>query len=218
MLLIAGAARHVTTLAGKMREREWTPRTGVELAGKTLAIIGTGRIGHAVARIAAGGFRMRVIGCRRSAGPPAEPPFDVMTTDFAAAVQDAAFVSLHMPASADNRRFLNRERLAAMRPDAWLINTARGAVVDEAALYEALTARQIGGAALDVFEREPYEPIDASRDFRSLPNVILTPHTGSNTTEANRAMAARAVANVEMGERREFGRMDLLNREVLTLG
>jgi phosphoglycerate dehydrogenase-like enzyme len=138
-----------------------------------------------------------------------------MTADFSAAVKGADFVSLHMPASAENRRFLNRERLARIRPEAWLINTARGAVVDEAALYDALAARQIAGAALDVFEREPYEPVDPSRDLRTLPNVILTPHCGSNTTEANRAMAARAVANVEMGERGDFGRMDLLNRDVL---
>jgi phosphoglycerate dehydrogenase-like enzyme len=217
MLLIAGAARHFTTIAGKMGEREWSPRTGVELAGKTLAIIGSGRIGHAVARIAAAGFQMRVIGCSRSAATVADPPFQGMTTDFSAAVQHADFVSLHMPASAENKRFLNRERLAAIRPDAWLINTARGAVVDEAALYDALAARRIAGASLDVFEREPYEPVEASRDLRTLPNVILTPHCGSNTTEANRAMAARAVANVEMGERGDFGRMDLLNREVLKL-
>ena len=217
MLLIAGAARHFTTIAGKMRGREWSPSTGVELAGKTLAIIGSGRIGRAVARIAAAGFQMRVIGCRRSAGPAADPSFDVMTTDFSVAVQEADFVSLHMPATAENRRFLNRQRLALIRPDAWLINTARGAVVDEAALYDALAARQIAGAALDVFEREPYEPVDPSRDLRTLHNVILTPHCGSNTTEANQAMAARAVANVELGERGDFGRMDLLNQDVLKL-
>ncbi len=217
MLLIAAAARHFTTITGRMREREWSPRTGVELTGKTLAIIGSGRIGRAVARIAAGGFQMRVIGCRRSAGAAAEPPFAAMTDDFSAAVKDADFVSLHMPASAENRRFLNRDRLGALRPHAWLINTARGAVVDEVALYDALAAGQIAGAALDVFEREPYEPVDSSHDLRALPNVILTPHSGSNTTEANRAMAARAVANVEMGERGDFDRMDVLNREVLKL-
>jgi len=216
MLLVAAAARHLTELDGGMRGRAWTPRTGAELAGKTLAIVGSGRIGRAVARIAADGFQIRVIGCRRTAAA-AEPPFSAMTTDFSAAVQDADFVSLHMPASPENRRFLSRERLAAIRPDAWLINTARGAIVDEAALYDALSAGTLAGAALDVFEREPYEPVDPGRDLRTLPNVILTPHTGSNTTEANRAMAARAVVNVELGVRGEFGRMDLLNREVLTL-
>jgi phosphoglycerate dehydrogenase-like enzyme len=216
MLLIAGAARHFVAIAGRMREREWTPQTGRELAGKTLAIIGSGRIGQAVARIAAGGYHMRVIGCRRTPAV-AEPPFHTMTTDFSAAVREADFVSLHMPASPANRRFIDRERLAAIRPEAWLINTARGAVVDEAALYDALAARQLAGAALDVFEREPYEPIDPSHDLRTLSNVILTPHSGSNTTEANRGMAARAVANVEFGVRGEFGQMDLLNREVVTL-
>ena len=73
---------------------------------------------------------------------------------------------------------------------AWLVNTARGAVVDEVELYEALRERRLAGAALDVFEREPYEPVDAAHDLRDLPNVILAPHVGSNTVESNGRMAS----------------------------
>ena len=104
------------------------------------------------------------------------------------------------PTTTETRGFLNRERLALLRADAWLINTARGAVVDETALHDALATGRLAGAALDVFEREPYVPVDAARDLRRLPNVILTPHIGSHTTEANHAMARRALRNIELAE------------------
>ena len=117
-----------------------------------------------------------------------------------------------MPA---NAHFINRERLALFQPHAWLINTARGAVVDEVALYDALVEQRLGGAALDVFDREPYQPVDPRRDLRTLPNVILTPHVGSTTPEANRGMAERAVQNIVWAEEKAFARMDLLNPDVL---
>ena len=98
---------------------------------------------------------------------------------------------------------------------AWLINTARGAVVDEPALYDALAAGHLAGAALDVFDREPYVPVDSAHDLRGLSNVILTPHVGSHTREANRLMALRALQNILRAEARDFGEMDLLNPEVL---
>ena len=95
-----------------------------------------------------------------------------------------------------------------MNPRAWLINTARGAVVDEGALFDALAAGRIAGAALDVFAREPYVPSEGAGDFRTLPNVILTPHVGSNTVESNGRMAERALHNVQSaveGDRRTHG-------------
>ena len=99
---------------------------------------------------------------------------------------------------------------------AWLVNVARGSVVDERALYDALATRQIAGAALDVYEREPYQPADAARDLRALDNVILVPHIGSNTAESNRRMSERAVRNVEHGAGGRFEAMDLVNPEVLS--
>jgi phosphoglycerate dehydrogenase-like enzyme len=217
ILLMLGAARHFAANTAEMRGGTWNlgPQ-GLELRGKTLAIIGLGRIGLATARIAARGFGMRVVGMRRTpAGAPPEDSIERVTTDFESAVHDADFVSLHLNAEPANRRFVNAERLAMMSPRAWLVNTARGAVVDEDALYEAVAARRIGGAALDVFEREPYVPSDPSRDFRTLPNVVLTAHVGSHTAEANRGMAERAMQNIRLAQAGDFGSMDLLNPEVL---
>jgi phosphoglycerate dehydrogenase-like enzyme len=195
----------------------WEPAIGMELQGRALAIIGCGGIGRAVARIASLGYGMRVVGCSRPTAPPALglEHFSEMTNDFATAVRHADFISLHMSASRDNRHWLNRERMASLNERSWLINTARGSLVDEAALFVALVKRRLAGAALDVFQREPYAPVEGGGDFRSLPNVILTPHIGSNTGAANRRMAERALQNIVFAERRAFARMDLVNPEVL---
>ena len=217
VLLMLAASRHFPTLTADMRQGTWAlGPAGAELHGKTLAVIGSGRIGQATARIASRGFGMRAIGLRRSA--PANGvtgDIESVTTDFSVAVHDADYVSLHINAEAGNLRFLNRERLSMIPARAWLINTARGAVVDEPALYDALAGEYLAGAALDVFDREPYVPADPARDLRTLPNVILTPHVGSHTREANRLMANRALQNILRAEARDFGAMDLLNREVL---
>ena len=190
---------------------------GAELQGKTLAIVGCGGIGRNVARIASLGYGMQVVGCSR---PDAAPPtglehFREVLNDFAPAVRGADFVSLHMSASRENVHFINPDRLAQLGEGTWLINTARGSIVDEGALFTALTERRLAGAALDVFAREPYAPTAESGDLRTLANVILTPHVGSTTPEANRGMAERAVQNLVLAEAREFGKMDLLNPDVL---
>lgn len=218
MLLVAAAARHLVSLDRSMRRREWAPVGGTELSGKTLAIIGSGRIGAATARIAAHGFGMRVVGCRRSArqldSAAVANGFDTVTDDFATAVRDADFVCLLIPGIPENAAFINRPRLALLRPHAWLINTARGSVVDEVALYDALAAHEIAGLATDVFAREPYEPVDRARDLRTLDNVILIPHIGSNTADANRRMSERALRNITLFEAGDIAGMDLLNPDV----
>jgi phosphoglycerate dehydrogenase-like enzyme len=216
--MIGAAARHLLAVSTDMVDGNWRPKQGVELQGKTLAVIGCGEIGRAVARIARAGFGMRVAGYRRraSASAPADVHFDVLGEDFSAAVGDADFVSLHIPGSPENTRFINRERLGLMPERAWLINTARGAVVDEAALYDALIGKRLAGAALDVFEREPYEPADPARDLRSLPQALLLPHVGSNTAEANARMAERALRNIRLAMAGDVAGMDLLNPEVVT--
>jgi phosphoglycerate dehydrogenase-like enzyme len=219
MLLILAAARHLPAVSGAMRTGQWAPQPGVELHGKTLAIVGCGAIGRALARIASAGFGMHTIGLRRSAAAPNTPPdrdFRRMTGDYADAVADADYVSLHIPAVPENIRFVNRDRLSQLPERAWLVNTARGAVVDEAALYDAVKEKRIAGAALDVYTREPYEPIDSSRDLRTLADVILLPHVGSNTADANRRMAERALSNIRLAEAGNFALMDLLNPEVLS--
>jgi lactate dehydrogenase-like 2-hydroxyacid dehydrogenase len=217
--MILAAARHFVPLASGMRSSQWTARMGDEISGKTLAIVGVGSIGKTVARMAAFGFGMKVVGCMRTPRVSEEEllrnGIARVTTDFADAVRGADFVSLHIPATPENSKFVNAERLAMMEPCAWLVNTARGAVVDETALYDALASGRIRGAAVDVFEKEPYVPVDHGRDLRTLDNVVLTPHMGSNTVEANRRMGQRALENIAHAEAGEFGKMNLLNLEVL---
>jgi phosphoglycerate dehydrogenase-like enzyme len=215
MTMIGAAARHVLPVALALQRGKWSPQEGVELEGKTLALIGCGAIAQAVARIASAGYGMRVVGFARTPRP-APPAFAAMTADFAEAVRGADFVSLHIPASADNVRFLDRRRLALLESHAWLINTARGAVVDEAALFDALVSGSLAGAALDVFEREPYEAAETARDLRTLPQVILVPHIGSNTVEANRRMALRALRNVQLAHDGDLEAMDVINPDVLS--
>ena len=217
MLLVAAAARTLVSASTSMAHRVWEPVMGAELQGKTLAIIGCGGIGRSVARIASLGYGMQVVGCSR---PDAPPPsglehFREVLNDFAMAVRGADFVSLHISASRENVHFINRDRLAQLGERTWLINTARGSIVDEGALFTALAERRLAGAALDVFAREPYAPTEESGDLRTLANVILTPHVGSNTVEANARMAERALQNIMLAEARAFARMDLLNPEVL---
>jgi phosphoglycerate dehydrogenase-like enzyme len=216
MLLIAAAARHIVPVTAGMARNVWSPVTGAELRSKTLAIIGCGAIGRSLARIASLGYGMHVVGCTRPDTPLlALEHFRVVTNDFAAAVHEADFVSLHMPATGENVGFINRERLGYFDKRAWLINTARGSVVDEDELFAALAERRIAGAALDVFVKEPYSPAEGSGDLRSLPNVVLTPHVGGNTAEASLRIAQRALHNIALAEAREFARMDLLNPDVL---
>jgi phosphoglycerate dehydrogenase-like enzyme len=194
-----------------MRSAQWSPQAGSELSGKTLVLIGAGRIAQAVAKIAAFGYGMQVVGVdvtrREIEG------FYTVTDDVDRALASADFVSLHFPAAPQNAHYLNAARLERFPRQAWLINTARGAVVDELALYDALAEGRIGGAALDVFEREPYSPASPARDLRTLPNVILTPHVASSTFEANRRMAERVLENIRLAEARRYDRMDLLNRQ-----
>jgi len=216
--LLLSAARHLAASDRDMHAGRWQPRPGLELRGKTLALLGCGRIGRAVARIASAGLQMRVVGWLRP-GPRREetsPDFARFTDDLADAIGTADFVSVHVPASDATRHLISGERLALFQAHAWLLNTARGMVVDEAALYDALAARRLAGAALDVFQIEPYVPVDPARDLRRLDNVILAPHVGSSTAEANRRMAEAALRNIRLAEAGDFGAMNLLNPDVLT--
>jgi glyoxylate reductase len=149
---------------------------GESLDGKTIAIIGPGRIGRETARLAeAFGAMPRYVGRGDS---------------LREALRVADIVTLHVPGTPENRHLIDADALAAMKPSAVLVNTARGSVVDEAALVEALRAGVIAGAALDVFEREP----DVEAGLLELENVVLTPHLGSATRETREAMGLLAVS------------------------
>lgn len=219
MSLLLAATRHTVGVAADLAAGRWAPRQGRELKGKTLAVIGCGPIGQRVSGIAARGFGLKVIGCKRTAEGTdrlqREWGFASITTDFAAAVREADFVSLHIPSTPETRHFLDRTRLAVLPAECWVVNTARGAVVDEIALFDALAAGRLAGAALDVFAREPYEPAAPGKDLRTLPNVIMTPHVGSSTGEAAQRVAARALHNLRLAEAGRVAEMDLLNRDVI---
>lgn len=217
-LLLAAARWTVPTAAG-LKAGQWGPILGRELAGKTLAVIGCGPIGRRVAQIASFGLRMKIVGCEvldvDAEGMRRDCGFERITKDFAQAVAEADYVTLHIPSVTATRAFMNRERLARMPRKAWLINTARGAIVDESALYEAIGAGTIAGAALDVFEREPYVPVDPDKDLRTLRNVVMTPHVGSTTQEACDRMAAQALKNIQLAEAGRYGEMNVLNPQVI---
>lgn len=221
MALLLEAARHLVRHAETCQRGSWEVHIGRELSGKRLAVIGCGPIGRLVGRAAAQGFRMEVIGCEVAPVDTVELAslgFSRITTDFADAVAGADFVSLHIPGSPPNRHFLSRERLAMIPSRATLINTARGSVVDEIALFDALASGSLAGAALDVFEEEPYRPQDPAKDLRTLPKVIQTPHVASSTREACDRVAERALRNIALAEAGRFVEMDLLNPEVLAQG
>jgi glyoxylate reductase len=184
LALLLAAARRVAEGDRLVRAGGWREVTpgfmlGTEVTGKTLGIVGFGRIGQAVARRALG-FGMRVLytSPRDAAFPGAER---VALDDLLAA---SDFVSLHCPLTPETDGLLSRERIARMRRGAVLVNTARGPVVDDEALAEALASGQVGAAGLDVFRDEPRVPAV----YLSLPNVVLTPHLGSGTRETRAAM------------------------------
>jgi glyoxylate reductase len=178
----------------------WGPRMmlGHDLYGKTLGIVGHGRIGQATARRAAG-FGMRVIHNSRSGGVP----FDALVTE-------SDVISIHAPLTDETRHLFNANVFRQMKPTAVLINTARGPLVDEAALATALRANEIFAAGLDVFEREP----EVEKSLLDLDNVTLVPHLGSATVETRAAMGLFAVENLLNGISGQRPR-GLLNPEAL---
>jgi lactate dehydrogenase-like 2-hydroxyacid dehydrogenase len=223
--LIRNLVRHVSALEARFRAGEFAPRGGSEIRGKTLGIVGFGAIGRRVAKIAHFGFGMEVlaVGSRSPAelesqhGGPldkhlAEQGVREYTNNLADVLRQSDIVSLHLPSNKHTRHIVNAEQLKLFKPGALLVNTARGAVVDEVALYDALSAGQLAGAGLDVFEAEPYRPAAPDKDLRTLANVVLTPHVGSNTAEANRRMAQACADNLTRffaGRWDELSRVDL---------
>ena len=176
----------------------WRPThmMATHVTGKTLGLVGMGRIARAVAKRAHHGFGMKVI-----YHDPYPPPPDVAAAlgaepraELDDVLREADFVSLHCPATPETRHLMNRERLARMRPDAFLVNTARGDVVDEGELVKALQEKTIAGAGMDVFEREP----TVTRALLDMENVVLLPHLGSATRETRVAMGMRALENLRL--------------------
>lgn len=206
--LMGCLARRISRLEAAFRIGGFAGETGIELAGRTLGILGFGHIGRRVAAMAHFGFGIRVVAAdsrtiaeveategQRIEDILANAGAEEYTTDIETVFRVADILSVHLPVTPGTTRFINAERLSWMKPSALLVNTARGAVLDECALYDALSGGALAGAALDVFEKEPYEPVDPARDLRNLPNIVLTPHVGSNTVEANERMGKACIDN-----------------------
>ncbi len=200
MALLLSVARRTGEGERLVRNKQWdgwcpTHMLATKVTGKKLGFIGFGRIAQAVAKKAHFGFDMEI-----SFYDP-YPPADDVVNKFSATkfdtveevLKDADFVTLHCPGGGANTNLMNAERLGMMKNSAFLINTARGDVVDEPALVQALKEGEIAGAGLDVFAKEP----TVTEDLLSMENVVLLPHLGSATTETRVAMGMRSLNNVK---------------------
>ena len=196
MALLLAAARQIAAMDREVRAGIWRPREGLQLAGKTLGIIGLGGIGREVAAIATA-LGMEVLAWNRTQHPSALVP--LVPLDELLARADV--LSLHLTLNEATRGLLDRSRLARLKPGVILVNTARAALVDEAALFEALCAGRIGHAALDVFHEEP---LAAGHPLSRLDNVTLCAHAAFRTAEASELLLRRAidiVRTIQEGER-----------------
>ena len=186
--LAIAVMRRIPENDAAVRRGEWnTPMTPV-LHGKTLGIVGLGQVGRHVARIA-NAFGMRVLACSRSLTDTAAMEAGAEQRGLEDLLAESDVVSVHAALTPATRGLLDARRLALMKPTAWLINTARGPIVDEAALVAALSERRIAGAGLDVFDSEPLPP---GHPLTRLPNVVLQPHIGYPTDDGYRRFAAAA--------------------------
>lgn len=191
MALMLGIARRLPELDHRIRQEKeslWgvMKNLGTGLEGKTLGIIGMGRIGQDVARKAAA-FSMKIIYYNRHTEVPGYQRVGLDTL-----LKESDFISLHTPLNEDSNHLIGKKELETMKPSAFLINTARGAVIDEKALAECLQNQRIRGAALDVFEQEPH----ITEKLYHLNNVILLPHVGTGTIDGRIATAKEALQNI----------------------
>lgn len=200
MTLLLMAARRAGEGERHVRGKHWTGwrpthMLGTKVTGKTLGVLGFGRIGRAVAHRAHHGFGMKII--FHDPFPPAEADIKAVggqsRDSVEAVLRESDFVTLHCPALPETRHLINANTLGQMKKTAILVNTARGDVVDEAALADALKNGTIAAAGLDVFEREP----QVTEALLSLDNVVLLPHLGSATAETRTAMGMKVIENAQ---------------------
>ncbi|MDQ7814355.1 MAG: D-glycerate dehydrogenase [Patescibacteria group bacterium] len=200
MLSLARRITEADVYSKAKKYKGWSPNNliGTDLYGKTLGIIGAGRIGAAVARRAVNGFGMRLIYSDMRQNVDLERAFKATFMSQDKLLKEADFISLHVPLLPSTRHLISTAQFSSMKKTAFLVNTARGPVVDEKALLRALKAKRIAGAGIDVFECEPAIDCDLSDnlELKSFPNVILTPHIASATIEAREEMGMVAAKNI----------------------
>ena len=197
MLLILGAARRASEGERMVRSDSWiglglAEMLGRQVSGKRLGIFGMGRIGRALARRARG-FDMAIHYCNRQRLAPELEQGATFHADPEAMLPHCDVLSLNCPASVETRRFLNAQRIARLPDGAIVVNSARGAIVDDDALIAALRSNKLFAAGLDVYENEP----KIHPDYRTLPNVFLLPHLGSATVETRNAMGFKCLDNLD---------------------
>jgi D-3-phosphoglycerate dehydrogenase len=179
-------ARKIAPATASMKRGEWEKKkfSGIEITGKTLGVVGFGNIGRQVAERGVG-LKMKVLAYDPVLAPGSAAPGGVEIVSFDDLVGRADFITLHIPLTPDTKHLFNAATLGKMKKGSYLINAARGGVVDETALYEALKSGHLGGAALDVFEKEPCGPLP----LFELDNVVASPHLGASTKEAQSKVA-----------------------------
>ena len=207
--LMGALTRHVAKLDAQLKSGKFVAATGNELHGKTMGIIGFGAIGRRVAAMAHFGFGMKVLAA--DVRPVDElskqegKPFDQIkaiyglssyTNDIHAVLRESNVVSVHLLSNDQTFNFFDAQRFTKLKRGAFFVNTSRGSLVDEEALYDALSSGHLAGAGLDVYAHEPYEPMSPDKDLRKLGNVVLTPHVASNTVESNTRMAKACLRNI----------------------
>jgi phosphoglycerate dehydrogenase-like enzyme len=190
--LILAAARYVPAEYAAVQAGGWQGHVGIDLKGSTLGLIGLGQIGKAIARVALA-FEMKVIAWSQNLTDETATAAGVRRVDKATLLKESDFVSLHLVLSSRSRGIVGAADLAQMKPSAWLVNTSRGPLVDEAAMIDALNRRVIAGAALDVYDTEP---LPKDHPLRTMDRVVALPHVGFVTQDTYAIFFKDTVANI----------------------
>ncbi len=196
---ILSLARHIPSAHASLAQGQWkrSAYTGMELFEKTVGIIGLGRIGALIAeRLRA--FGVRVVGYDPYVTPTRAQQLQVELLPFDDVLRQSDFVTVHMPKTPETTGMIGAEQLALMKPSAFVINVARGGLIDEEALHDALTRRVIAGAGLDVFSSEPPVADSTASRLLDLPNVVVTPHLGASTDEAQEKAGVSVARSVKL--------------------
>lgn len=215
-LFLAGEVlRKAGAMDAEIKQGNWSTHIGHDLHGKVWAILGLGRIGKKLSQMLAFGFGLRVFALKRGRVDEErmrmEFGVEKVFTDYAELAPLADIVSLHFPAKKETHHFLNQARLGQLKPGAILVNTGRGSLVDENALYDVLKNEHLAGAGLDVFAHEPYRPVNPEKDLRKMSNVVLSPHIASSTLECTARMTKRVIQNIRFALEKEYKQMDLIS-------
>ncbi|NUF27677.1 2-hydroxyacid dehydrogenase [Gilliamella sp. ESL0254] len=214
--LMMATARRTVELSNLIHNGKWkkgiTPEYyGTDIYGKTIGILGMGRIGQAIAKRAHCGFDMNIIYYNRSARHDIEQTYNAKRLELDNVLKQADFIVIILPLTEETTKLITKEKLALMKPSAILINGARGKIIDQQALFEALKNKTIKAAGLDVFE---IEPLPTNSPLLELDNVLLSPHVGSATVETRYAMAKCAVDNIITALKDEKPTENWVNPEV----